>query len=210
MIKVVRAATGLGLKEAKALVDEAPKPVKEGVDRDEGEKLKGELEEAGGKRRAEVAHPSKPPGVSPGTDSSQSCYRGAAIARPLCVRGESAAMRLLEAIDAQDRDALVEMLVDDVVFHSPVQTYRGREQILRLLDRDRRASSRTSRLHASWMASRSSRPRWRSIRSTGCWWSARPTEGRIAEITLMLRPLAQLQAAVARMARVLAERAEFD
>ena len=48
VIKVVRAATGLGLKEAKALVDEAPKPVKEGLDRDEGEKLKGELEEAGG------------------------------------------------------------------------------------------------------------------------------------------------------------------
>src|SRR3954454_22042181 len=47
VIKVVRAATGLGLKEAKALVDEAPKPVKEAVDRDEGEKLKGELEEAG-------------------------------------------------------------------------------------------------------------------------------------------------------------------
>src|SRR5215213_1729448 len=47
VIKVVRAATGLGLKEAKALVDEAPKPVREGVDRDEGEKLKGELEEAG-------------------------------------------------------------------------------------------------------------------------------------------------------------------
>jgi len=48
VIKVVRAATGLGLKEAKALVDEAPKPIKEGVDREEGEKLKGELEEAGG------------------------------------------------------------------------------------------------------------------------------------------------------------------
>jgi large subunit ribosomal protein L7/L12 len=48
VIKVVRAATGLGLKEAKALVDEAPKPIKEGVDRDEGEKLKSELEEAGG------------------------------------------------------------------------------------------------------------------------------------------------------------------
>jgi large subunit ribosomal protein L7/L12 len=48
VIKVVRAATGLGLKEAKALVDEAPKPVKEGVDREEGEKLKGEIEEAGG------------------------------------------------------------------------------------------------------------------------------------------------------------------
>ena len=47
VIKVVRAATGLGLKETKALVDEAPKPVKEGLDRDEGEKLKGELEEAG-------------------------------------------------------------------------------------------------------------------------------------------------------------------
>jgi large subunit ribosomal protein L7/L12 len=47
VIKVVRAATGLGLKEAKALVDEAPKPIKEGVDREEADKLKGELEEAG-------------------------------------------------------------------------------------------------------------------------------------------------------------------
>ncbi len=47
VIKVVRAATGLGLKEAKALVDEAPKPVKEGIDREEAEKLKQELEEAG-------------------------------------------------------------------------------------------------------------------------------------------------------------------
>ena len=48
VIKVVRAATGLGLKEAKALVDEAPKPVREGIERDEAEKLKGEIEEAGG------------------------------------------------------------------------------------------------------------------------------------------------------------------
>jgi len=48
VIKVVRAATGLGLKEAKALVDEAPKPIKEGIDREEADKLKGELEEAGG------------------------------------------------------------------------------------------------------------------------------------------------------------------
>jgi large subunit ribosomal protein L7/L12 len=48
VIKVVRAATGLGLKEAKAVVDEAPKAVKEGIERDEAEKLKGELEEAGG------------------------------------------------------------------------------------------------------------------------------------------------------------------
>jgi large subunit ribosomal protein L7/L12 len=47
VIKVVRAATGLGLKEAKAVVDEAPGAVKEGIDKDEAEKLKGELEEAG-------------------------------------------------------------------------------------------------------------------------------------------------------------------
>src|SRR3954454_9143057 len=46
VIKVVRAATGLGLKEAKALVDEAPKPIKEGVEKDEADKLKQELEEA--------------------------------------------------------------------------------------------------------------------------------------------------------------------
>ena len=47
VIKVVRSATGLGLKEAKALVDEAPKAIKEGVDREEADKLKAELEEAG-------------------------------------------------------------------------------------------------------------------------------------------------------------------
>ena len=47
VIKVVRNATGLGLKEAKAVVDAAPGPVKEGVERDEAEKLKAELEEAG-------------------------------------------------------------------------------------------------------------------------------------------------------------------
>ncbi|HTB71525.1 MAG TPA: 50S ribosomal protein L7/L12 [Solirubrobacteraceae bacterium] len=47
VIKVVRAATGLGLKEAKSLVDEAPKPVKEGIEKDEADKLKQELEEAG-------------------------------------------------------------------------------------------------------------------------------------------------------------------
>ena len=48
VIKVVRAATGLGLKEAKALVDEAPKPVKEGIDREEAAKLVADIEEAGG------------------------------------------------------------------------------------------------------------------------------------------------------------------
>ena len=47
VIKVVRASTGLGLKEAKALVDEATKAVKEGIDRDEADKLRAELEEAG-------------------------------------------------------------------------------------------------------------------------------------------------------------------
>ena len=47
-IKVVRAATGLGLKEAKAIVDDAPQPVKEGIERDEADKLKAEIEEAGG------------------------------------------------------------------------------------------------------------------------------------------------------------------
>ncbi|MDH4176108.1 MAG: 50S ribosomal protein L7/L12 [Thermoleophilia bacterium] len=47
VIKVVRAATGLGLKEAKDLVDGAPNAVKEGLNKDESEKLKAELEEAG-------------------------------------------------------------------------------------------------------------------------------------------------------------------
>jgi large subunit ribosomal protein L7/L12 len=48
VIKVVRAATGLGLKEAKALVDEAPGPIKEGIEKEEADKLKADLEEAGG------------------------------------------------------------------------------------------------------------------------------------------------------------------
>src|ERR671933_2885120 len=61
VIKVVRAATGLGLKEAKALVDEAPKPVKEGIDRDEAAKLKQELEEAG----ASVEGKKSPAGILP-------------------------------------------------------------------------------------------------------------------------------------------------
>ena len=49
VIKVVRAATGLGLKEAKDLVEGAPKPVKEGVSKDESEKLKAQLEKVGAK-----------------------------------------------------------------------------------------------------------------------------------------------------------------
>ena len=47
VIKVVRAVTGLGLKEAKDLVDSAPKPVKEGVNQDEADSVKAQLEEAG-------------------------------------------------------------------------------------------------------------------------------------------------------------------
>ena len=47
VIKVVRAATGLGLKEAKALVDEAPNPVKEALSREDADALKAQLEEAG-------------------------------------------------------------------------------------------------------------------------------------------------------------------
>ena len=47
MIKVVRSITGLGLKEAKDLVEGAPKPVKEGVSKDEADKIKKELEENG-------------------------------------------------------------------------------------------------------------------------------------------------------------------
>ena len=47
VIKVVRSATGLGLKEAKALVDEAPKPIKEGAEKEEADKLRADLEEAG-------------------------------------------------------------------------------------------------------------------------------------------------------------------
>jgi large subunit ribosomal protein L7/L12 len=47
VIKVVRAVTGLGLKEAKDLVDSAPKPVKEGVAQEEADQIKAQLEEAG-------------------------------------------------------------------------------------------------------------------------------------------------------------------
>jgi large subunit ribosomal protein L7/L12 len=47
VIKEVRAITGLGLKDAKALVDEVPKPVKEGIAKEEAEKIKAQLEEAG-------------------------------------------------------------------------------------------------------------------------------------------------------------------
>jgi large subunit ribosomal protein L7/L12 len=47
VIKAIRAITGLGLKEAKAVVDEAPKPIKEGISKDEAEDIKKQMEEAG-------------------------------------------------------------------------------------------------------------------------------------------------------------------
>ena len=114
-------------------------------------------------------------------------------------------MTLLEAIEAEDRDGLVELLGDDVVFHSPVQTYRGREQILRLLlviggiienvEVTRQLDGVTF-----FAATVEEHP------VDGVLVEREVDEGRIAEITLMIRPLAQLQAAVARMARVLSER----
>src|SRR5205814_3737011 len=68
VIKVVRAITGLGLKEAKDLVDSAPKPVKEGVPREEADSIKSQLEEAGASvevksltARCDVDGPSRPP-----------------------------------------------------------------------------------------------------------------------------------------------------
>lgn len=48
VIKVVRSVTGLGLKEAKALVDEAPNPIREGISREDAENLQAQIEEAGG------------------------------------------------------------------------------------------------------------------------------------------------------------------
>jgi hypothetical protein len=114
-------------------------------------------------------------------------------------------MTLLDAIDARDRDALVAMLVDDVVFHSPVQTYRGRQQILRLLDAIGSIMENVSVTRqvdgvTFFAATVEEHP------VDGVLVQREVEEGRIAEITVMLRPLAQLQAAVARMARVLSER----
>ena len=118
-------------------------------------------------------------------------------------------MTLLEAIHRQDQDTLEEMLVEDVVFHSPVQTYRGRHLILPLHPRHRRHHREvevTRELDGVTFctATVEEHP------VDGVLVERDLEEGRIAKITLMLRPLAQLQAAVARMARVLAEHAEFD
>ncbi len=118
-------------------------------------------------------------------------------------------MTLLEAIDRQDQDTLEEMLVDDVLFHSPVQTYRGRHLILPLILAiggviENVEVTRELDDVTFYTATVEEHP------VDGVLVARALEDGRIAEITLMLRPLAQLQAAVARMARVLAEHAEFD
>ena len=95
VIKVVRAATGLGLKEAKALVDEAPKPVKEGVEKEEADKLKAELEEAGGESRASSS--------SAGLRASPGCaFAEAPLRRGLLRSGRRACPGLPGAIVAVD------------------------------------------------------------------------------------------------------------
>jgi hypothetical protein len=113
-------------------------------------------------------------------------------------------MTLLEAIDRQDEDALGEMLAGDVVFHSPVQTYRGREQVIRLLLAiggviENVAVTRHLEDITFFSATVEEHP------VDGVVVDRQVEDRRVAEITLMIRPLAQLQAAVARMARVLAE-----
>ena len=118
-------------------------------------------------------------------------------------------MTLLEAIDGQDQDALDEMLAEDAVFHSPVQTYRGRQQILPLLLAiggviENVEVTRELDDVTFFAATVEEHP------VDGVLVEGRANQGEIGEVTIMLRPLAQLQAAVARMARVLAERAELD
>ena len=113
-------------------------------------------------------------------------------------------MTLLEAIANRDRDALVELLAEDVVFHSPVQTYRGRNQVVHLLVTaggvlDRVDVTREVNGVTFLVAQVEEHP------VDGVLDQRVDDDGRITEITLMLRPLAQLQAAVARMARALAE-----
>jgi SnoaL-like domain len=111
---------------------------------------------------------------------------------------------LFEAIGSQDRDALADLLADDVVFHSPVQTYRGREQVVHLLVT---AGGVLDGLHVTRELD--------GVRFFGAQVEEHPVDGvlveragadgRVTEITLMMRPLAALQAAVARITRTLAQ-----
>jgi len=113
-------------------------------------------------------------------------------------------MDLLRAVAGRDRDALIELLAEDVVFHSPVQTYRGREQAIRLLVTAGGVLDGvevTRRLDGVTFFT----ARVEEHPVDGVLDERAGEDGRIAEVTLMLRPLAQLQAAVARMARALAD-----
>jgi hypothetical protein len=127
------------------------------------------------------------------------------VCGPFCIWGESTQMTLLESIAGREHERLEKLLAGDVVFHSPVQTYRGREQVLRLLDAiggviENVEVTRQLDDVTFFAATVEEHPvDGVLVERTG--------ENRdVAEITLMLRPLAQLQAAVARMARALAER----
>jgi hypothetical protein len=111
---------------------------------------------------------------------------------------------LLEAIASRDRDALAKLLADDVVFHSPVQTYRGREQVVHLLATiggviDDIRATRTLDGVTFFVARVEEHP------VDGVLDEHAGADERVIEITLMMRPLATLQAAVARITRTLAQ-----
>jgi SnoaL-like protein len=118
--------------------------------------------------------------------------------------GENGRVTLLSSIADRDRDALKEILAEDVVFHSPVQTYRGREQVVHLfvligsvlerVDVTREVDGVTF-----FAAQVEEHP------VDGVLDQRTGDDGRFIEVTLMLRPLAGLQAAVARMTRALAK-----
>ena len=120
-------------------------------------------------------------------------------------------MILLEAISGRQRDALVSMLAEDVVFHSPVQTYRGREQVIHLLMTiggvidDVRVTRELDGVTFFTAEVEEHPVDGVLVEGGGPAEGGAAEGGEIAEITLMIRPLAQLQAAVAMMARALAE-----
>jgi SnoaL-like protein len=112
-------------------------------------------------------------------------------------------MRLLEAIAMGDRDALAELLAEDVVFHSPVQTYRGRDQVVHLLATvgavidDIEVTRELDGV--TFLAARVGENPVDGVLHE------RSDAAHVVEITLMLRPLAALQAAVAQITRALAK-----
>ena len=118
-------------------------------------------------------------------------------------------MDLLDAISARDREALGRLVADDVVFNSPVTTYRGRDQVVDLLDilgsvfED---ITRTREVETVTFV----KGRAGGEELDGALVEIQDSDGRIGEITLLLRPLAGIQAGVRLMARALAEGPEPD